>query len=140
MDDIVKNFNDVAIQMLGELRKIIPHSVILNNTDLLKSFVKNSSKKTVLIDYFVVYVLKYKDEIDEENEDFFLKHDFEDISSSTKDTNSIVKIINEIKKMWRSITDKDDETSRQNKKNIFGYFKVLSFYAEKYFLEIDKEE
>lgn len=130
MEQIVNDFNDIAINMLSELRKIIPHSIILNNIDLIEGITKNNKSKHVLIDNFVLHVLKYKKEIDSENEDFFLKNNFDDLKN--KQNNNILKIIKEIKDMWKSLGN-----DKENKKNIFGYFKVLCFYAEKYFLEID---
>lgn len=128
MDEIVDNFNDVAIQMLTELKKIIPHSLILENVDLIENITKK--KKTFLIDNFVMYVLQYKDEINSENEDFFLKHEFTE--SSTSD--GIIKMINEIKDMWKGLGN-----DKENKKNIFGYFQVLCYYSEKYFIIIDSQ-
>ena len=115
--------------MLTELKKIIPHSVILDNIDLVKYMTEKEEKKRILIDNYVYYVLKYKDEIDDSNEDFFLKNDFKD---STGGESNIVKIINEIKSMWKTIEDPD------NKKNIFSYLQVLCFYAEEYFLLVDE--
>mgnify|MGYP000707572504 CR=1 FL=1 len=129
MEDVINNFNDVAIQMLTELKKIIPHSVILDNVDLVKYMTEKDDKKSILIDNFVYYVLKYKTEIDDSNENFFLKHDFND---SANGESNILKIINEIKNMWKTIEDPD------NKKNIFSYLQVLCFYAEEYFLIIDE--
>lgn len=139
MDEIIENFNNVAMQLLEELRKIIPHSLILNNADLLKNLIEKENSKSVIIDNFVLHVLKYKDEIDNNNEDFFIKNDFKDIQKTSK-TPGIIHIINEIKNLWKDIGNGDEELAKQNRQNIFDYFKVLCFYAEQYFLEIDKED
>lgn len=139
MDEIIDNFNSVAMQLLEELRKIIPHSLILNNADLLKNIVQKEESKNVIIDNFLLHVLKFKDEIDNNNEDFFIKNDFQDVQKKTK-TPGIIHIINEIKNLWKDIGNGDEKLAEQNKQNIFDYFKVLCFYAEQYFIEIDKED
>lgn len=132
MDELIKNFNDIALQMLGELKKIMPHSILLQNADLLKAFTQNESNKTVIIDGFVVHVLKYKDQIDSNDENFFLAHDFNDEVQNSKNS-SIVKIINEVKSMWKELSD-------ENKQSIFGYLQVLCFYSQEYFIELDSQK
>lgn len=126
MDDIINDFNNVTMQFLTELKKLIPGSMILNNLDLIESITKNKQQKKIIIDGFVIYILKYKEQIDNEDEDFFLTTDY------TEAQGEFVKIINEVKRLWKDI-------SVDNRKNIFGYFKVLVYYAQEYFDLLDKQ-
>jgi hypothetical protein len=78
-----------------------------------------------IIEGFLVKVYPYKQQIMDENDDFFLHKSYE---NDTKNEGNLVKVL-KIKELWE--TDMDNNT----KKTLFNYFKVLIVLAEKYVAE-----
>ena len=71
VEEIINNFNNVAIDFMNQLKIVCPHSVIANNVDAIEILLKKQNTKNKIIDQYTFYVLKYKDEIDKYSEDFF---------------------------------------------------------------------
>lgn len=123
-DEIIDNFNNIAIEFINQLKIVCPHSVIANNVDAIEMLINNQATKSKIIDQFTFYVLKYKDKIDEHNEDFFLHETFETESSGNS---SIIMLISEIKEAWKNLCNDD-------KNKIFDYLRVMCFYSQEYLL------
>jgi len=78
-----------------------------------------------VIEGILVWVYPYKQQIMDEDENFFLGKKYED---DTKDDGHLVKSLR-IKELWE--TDMDDNT----KNTLFNYFKVFIVLSEKYVAE-----
>ncbi len=127
IDTITDNFNNVAIEFIGQLKIVCPHSIIANNIDAIEMLINKQTTKNKIIDQFTFYVLKYKDKIDDHNEDFFLKETFEEESDGNS---SIIMIINEVKGAWTGLCDDD-------KARVFDYLRVMCFYSQEYLLKTE---
>ena len=124
-NEIIKKFNNIAIEFITQLKAICPRSIIANNAKMIKGVITTENTKNVMIEQYIFYVLKYKDKIDAYDEEFFL-------SEATFDKEiggslSILSIINEIKEVWTTICEDD-------RRNIFDYMRVLCYYSQEYFL------
>jgi len=120
MNDIIDNFNVVSLELIDQIVKIYPDSLIANNTYRAKSLIKIS--KTKLIDQFVLYVLIYKHYFD--NKDDYV---FTDISvfETVKDSKLLTTILSDIRTLWVKL-------NKTNKEKIFEYMQVLCYYASEY--------
>lgn len=117
---IIKDFNGEAINFVTQLSKLAPKSIFAGNTSYLKGILKIYPK--YMIDQFTIYILKYRDQIDAENNSFFMDIDF--TKETGGDDNAISKIF-EIKNIWKTL-------SEDNKKGIFTIMKILCYYSSKY--------
>ena len=76
MTDTVDKFNEYFLNLIIGIGKACNKPIIVNNIDLLKNDLNNHKER--IINYFILYVLKYKDKIDKRDENFFLNNTYED--------------------------------------------------------------
>lgn len=110
----VTEFNNMLIDLASQLAVLCPSSIIANNIDVLTHIVKKKPK--VVIDAFVLYVLKYKQRIDAGDEDFFLNNSFDsEISDVEKRTNEndLVKKAFEFKAIWKQLSQQNRDIVKQ---------------------------
>ena len=84
------------------------------------NLIKKTNPKKCL-EGFLVYVYPYKNEIMQENENFFLGHDYR---NDTNNEGCLIKSL-KIKELWK------DNISPDTKSVIFTFFKVLIIISEK---------
>jgi len=120
--EITNDFNATLIEYVNNMSKLFPNSLLSDNTDLVESMIKNYPNK--IIDQFMLYVLRYKPEIDESNVDFLLNHDF---NKETYGDDSIIGYIFEAKTIWNQLTKDQQEGT-------FLTLQVLCYYAEQLFI------
>lgn len=99
--NIINDFNEMMFDLANQLSMACPSSFIANNLDILKRIINSHPKK--IIDIFVLYILKYKQRIDDGDDDFFINNDF---SSEINDIgeNDLVGKVFEFKTMWKQLT------------------------------------
>jgi len=119
---IIKDFNEEALSFAIQMGQLFPKSTIANNISYLKLMIK--TRRKYLINQFTVYVLKYKDQIDNNDEKFFTENNYSDESS--KNDNIISKVF-EFKSIWSQL-------SEENKSGIFQVMQILCYYSQEYFL------
>lgn len=119
INDIKIDFNNLLLDLIHNLNKICPNSIISNNMIFIEKFIKDEPVK--MIEAFISYVLKYKKQIDAGDEDFFLNHSYE---KDIPDKN-FAKIF-EFKDLWKKI-------NKDNKKSIIIYMQYLCGLSEQYF-------
>jgi hypothetical protein len=90
-----------------------------------KYFLIKSANSKLIIEYFVLYILPFKQKIIDEDESFFIEGGGQD---EIKDTSGL-KFRDNIKKLWIN------EMSNDNKNIIWKYFKTFIILCEKYILE-----
>jgi len=120
---IVKEFNEEALNFTIQMGQLLPSYPIAKNLDLIKSVMKLRPK--FIIEQFVLNVLKYKDQIDSNDENFFLENKFSD---ETKGDTDIISKVFEFKDVWKNLSSK-------NKQGIFQVMQVLCYYAQQYFIK-----
>lgn len=117
--DYEKAFLTQLKNFIVELRKLYPDDEIFRISEYyLKLY--STTDPTTVIDFFRTYSEKFKDYIEEENEDFFISH--EDYVPNQTDYTSTV--ILRLKNYWF-------ELEKHNKKIIWKYLKVLVILCEK---------
>lgn len=126
-DEIVDNFNDTLLDMLKEVASIAPNTQVGRNIDAIEDTFKKLKfpNKRKFIDNFVLKVLKYQDEIEAEEEEYFFN---ELEKKEVKNDNDVKSVdIGELVHIWKKFKADD-------KKTIFAYLKVLCNYCNDYLL------
>ena len=121
MTDTVDKFNEYFLNLIIGIGKACNKPIIVNNIDLLKNDLNNHKER--IINYFILYVLKYKDKIDKRDENFFLNNTYED---DTNDDDHLKKIL-EFKNIWKDL----DNT---NKQTVMTYMILLCNLAQEHFM------
>ena len=120
--DIVNNFNITVdifikyIRMIEENNDIAYYHKLANKLSQIDS--------TRLIEQFVIHGIPFSDEIENHDEMFFLKIDYE--KNVTDNNISLIKIVN-----WKKIFK---NLNSEKKEAIFEYFQAFLFYAKEYFI------
>ena len=119
--DIVNNFNITVDIFIKYLRTIEDNDDIAYYHGLFNKLIQVDSTK--IIEQFVINGIPYSDEIENHDENFFLKIDYE---NKHNDQNiSLTKILN-----WKEVFKILDV---KKKETIFEYFQAFLFYAKQYF-------
>lgn len=140
IQQLIQDFNDELIHFAKSMSELVPNSTLSNNLDYLEHLTKNKPK--FIIDQFVIHVLKYKEQIDNHKEEFFLGDEFskeldETVDKSLEekknngeavDKKNIMSKIFDFTEIWRTL-------SKENKEGIFTTMSVLCYYCEEYFMK-----
>jgi hypothetical protein len=114
----INQFNSVVVKFLEDLYTILPDEkdiyIFQNQIETLTMF-----NKSILIDNFIEKVYKYKKNILDKDENFFLTNEL-DIEE-----NDISKAIH-LKSLWKN------KLRNENKEIIWKYFKLLIVISDKY--------
>lgn len=126
MSELIKyqtEFNRCIIEFATNLSKVCPNSIIANNI----SYIKNIAREypTKLVEIFIVYVLKYKDKIDQGDDDFFMNNSYSEVGN---DQNTLSSIF-EFKNTWKVL-------SIQNRNIVKQYMQYLCGIAQNYFIRM----
>jgi hypothetical protein len=124
MQDIVADFNSTLITLLTNLATVCPNSIIGTNINTIVKTVNNKQYPTKFIEMFCIKVLKYKEEIDAGNDDFFLKKDFKE---DMTDSDISIDIVPSIKALWKDL-------KAENRKISVYTLQILCALAQEYFI------
>lgn len=120
-------FNNQITNLVNNLSDMFPEDYDLEFTKNSVSFLKKNNPRK-LQTVFSSYIAVYTNEINNENENFFLKKDFikDDLKYDRNDDSGdySYEIMKNLKKYWTIIDD-------ESKKNIWKYLKVLIILNEK---------
>ncbi len=120
--DFFNLFNEKMLEFARDLCNVFPNVAEFTRFRSGVLMLQNLEPKT-LENIFRTYVLsKYKDQILEKDESFFLEHTEFDIYSQRSDY--WLSLIDQIKEMWKTL-DQD------NKEIIWKYFHVLIVISDK---------
>ena len=117
--DYEKAFLTQLKNFIVELRHLYPDDEIFRISEYYLKIYSTTDPSSI-IDFFKVYSEKFKEYIEQENEDFFISH--ENYVSIQTDYTSTV--ISRLKKYWC-------ELGKNNNKVIWKYLKVLVILSEK---------
>ncbi len=130
-ENIIDEFLSTLITFANNLADVCPDSIIGNNITKIRNVLKNPEFRTKIIDMFVAKILIYKKEIDEGDENFFLKEKkYDDDLKDVKYGDVIYGKIFEFKNIWNQL-------NRKNKDTVILYMKLLCYYAQEYFMIVD---
>jgi len=94
-NQIVQDFNVMLIELANQITKLCPQSIIANNLNNIIDVTQRYPLK--IMEIFVIYVLKYKPQIDSGDENFFMNKSYDD---DLKENNQMVSKIFEFKTIW----------------------------------------
>ena len=119
MSNITK-FNTTINNLFDDLIKLYPNNnIFVVNKEKFNMLIKYNAKKIMI--EFHTHLYKYKDEIINEDQNFFLE------KISSLDNNNNLKNIIDLKDLWINLND-------NNKKTLWLYFQVLITLIDKEFL------
>jgi hypothetical protein len=128
-DQIVKDFNDLTLELALNISYLCPTSLIGVHIKEIEKMIKNPTFFYKFIDLFCAKVLKYKEQIDNGSEDFFLKEnyekDLEEYNAKFK-RDDIINHVFKFKSIWQTL-------DIHNKNVIITFMKYLGNLAEEYF-------
>lgn len=122
METIIETFNGVISDFITQLADICPDSTIAANKSTILSIMK--MKPSTIVDIFVLYVLKYKPQIDSGDESFFMNNTFD--SELGGDQDKVNKMF-EFKNIWNILTEENKEIVKQ-------FMQCLCQLAQEHFL------
>lgn len=120
MESILSDFNTMIIELAAQLAIVCPTSIIGANINVIKTLVKNNPN--TIIDIFIQHILKYKQQIDAEDDAFFMNNSF---SSETQGDNNMISRVFEFKGIWKQLNQSNRSTVKQ-------YMKILCQLALSY--------
>lgn len=129
INQTIDYFNDTLIDLATNIADICPNSIIGDNIKLIKGIIKDPSNKTKILDIFVLKVLPYKPQIDNGDEEFFLRKSFDDDVSDLGDDSLSGKVF-EFKNIWKGLKE-------ENKQIVIQYMQILCTLAQDYFIYND---
>lgn len=106
--ETVTNFNNMLFDLASQIAMICPTSIIATNIDIVKRLIKREPKK--IIDIFVMYILKYKKQIDSGDDAFFINNKF---TSEIGDDNSLLDKVFEFKTLWTQLNQDNRDIVKQ---------------------------
>ena len=116
---LINDFNSMFFQLATQVAMLCPKTFIAKNIDVLEQIIKNKPDKIIIL--FTKYVLKYKQEIDNGDDAFFLNNPFSQEVDILKTKNleyNVVKRIFEFKEIWKKF-------SADNRQVIIKYMQFL---------------
>ena len=117
-------FNTQLDRLLENLINYFPENDNFKNFQTIFSLLKTTNPRKIM-SLFKTYVTdKYKTQILDKNEEFFMENKFEEEKSNIKNDNYADDLIKQLKEHWSMIDEK-------NKEIIWKYFQVLVVLSEK---------
>lgn len=125
--ELINDFNIIFLDMANYIAASCPSSVIGRNIkDINKAFEYLSPKnKNKFINGYALKVLKYKEFIDEENEEYFFQEIEKDEIKNNSDLKSNEIDLYELKTIWCKLKQED-------KDQIFQYLQSLCAISQEY--------
>lgn len=113
--DALQKFNVTFAEFIEDLVKVIQDDPELRVYEILLRGAFATNPRYVCDAFHKFVVIPYEDEILKKNEDFFLKHDYNNLTEA--DSNAL-EVITRIKTYWKDLND-------ANKETVWKYFRVL---------------
>jgi hypothetical protein len=117
-------FNTQLDRLLENLINYFPGNDNFKNFQTIFSLLKTTNPRKIMTLFKTYVTEKYKTQILEKNEEFFMENKFEEEKSNIKNDNYADDLIKQLKEHWSMIDEK-------NKDIIWKYFQVLVVLSEK---------
>lgn len=130
---IINDFNQTILSLAQNIAYVCPNSIVGNNIKDIEKAFKKRENFTKFIDIFCIKVLKYKKEIDDGKDSFFMgkdyKDDLKDNGVTDDEISSQLDIVISIKSIWSQL-------KRDNKDIVIQNMQILCELAQIYFNHI----
>ena len=133
--EVINDFNQTILSLAQNIAYVCPNSIVGNNIKDIEKAIKKRDNFTKFVDIFCIKVLKYKDEIDNGKDSFFMdkdyKEDLKDDGVTDDEISSQLDIVISIKSIWSQL-------KRENKDIVIQNMQILCELAQIYFNHIYK--
>lgn len=119
--DYLEKFNDTMEEFIADLIQVFPNDTDMQMYQIAMKGIRFASPFTVCQEYHQGVTIPYHDKIASKDEDFFMTHDFSDV---TKEVPDGVRILTKTMNYWKSLSDDDKNT-------VWKYLRVLCVLSKK---------
>ena len=120
---LLSAFNSQMESFSSEICEVFPNDTDLKMGHNVIILLKKTNPRK-LLEMYTIYVSDFKKSIDEEDESFFIDHDFKDIANKNNNKEFTFHLVIKLKQYWKSLSEK-------NKEIIWQYFQVLNKLSDK---------
>jgi len=125
MSQTIDIFNNILLDLIRNIAYVCPRSIVGSNIKIIENIINEPSNKNKFIGIFIESVLQYKDQIDNGDEDFFIKKTY---NNDLKGNNYMINNIFQFKDIWNFL-------EQENKNIIIEYMQILCSMAQKHFVK-----
>lgn len=127
-EECVNIFNTKLREFISDLISVYPLDEDLKKFKTSINVLLLISDNKIMKLYNDYVYTKYKTQIINKDEEFFMKHDYKDEVNNTEESYEFTeKLIDKIKSYWSTM-------SEDNKKIVWTYFTLLTKLCEKYYI------
>lgn len=127
-EECVNIFNTKLREFISDLISVYPLDEDLKKFKTSIHVLLLISDNKIMKLYNDYVYTKYKTQIFNKDEEFFMKHDYKDEVNNTEESYEFTeKLIDKIKSYWSTM-------SKDNKKIVWTYFTLLTKLCEKYYI------
>ena len=116
-------FNNQMEAFSKEICNVFPQDTDLKMGHNVIVLLKRSNPRK-LLELYNIYLADFKDRINNQDESFFIEHDFSDVAEKNQNKEYTFNLVIKLKEYWSSLSD-------ENKIIIWKYFKVLNALSDK---------
>ena len=104
---LLKVFNDHFIEFIEDIIRVFPTDVDLNTVKNYFLLIRKSNPKLIIMGFHEYVYLKYNDQIQNNNIQFFIDKDYKDDFTENKHSDKIIESINRLRNPIRLMEEED---------------------------------
>jgi hypothetical protein len=104
---LLKVFNDHFIEFIEDIIRVFPTDVDLNTVKNYFLLIRKSNPKLIIMGFHEYVYLKYNDQIQNNNIQFFIDKDYKDDLTENKHSDKIIESINRLRNPIRLMEEED---------------------------------
>jgi hypothetical protein len=104
---ILKVFNDHFIEFIEDIIRVFPTDVDLNTVKNYFLLIRKTNPKLIITVFYEHVYLKYNEQIQNNNIQFFIDKDYKDDLSENKHSDKIIESINRLRNPIRLMNEED---------------------------------
>jgi hypothetical protein len=104
---VLKVFNDHFIEFIDDIIRVFPTDVDLNTVKNYFLLIRKSNPKLIITVFHEHVYLKYNEQIQNNNIQFFIDKDYKDDLSENKHSDKIIESINRLRNPIRLMNEED---------------------------------
>jgi len=104
---LLKVFNDHFIEFIEDIIRVFPTDVDLNTVKNYFLLIRKSNPKLIIMGFHEYVYLKYNEQIQMNNIQFFIDKDYKDDLTENKNSDKIIESINRLRNPIRLMEEED---------------------------------
>lgn len=121
----LRTFNEQLSSFMDELERVLPQNITVSNVKMCVEALKKTNPKLIILGWQKYVVIPYIEKINEGDYNFFIEKDYSSDLNGYKNSESVLKSIND---MRESVRDMDEN----NKKTSFEFISNLCNLSKAY--------